>query len=98
MAKATAASVVFPPAQEMAPLALQALASKYVAKASPTPATVNLTGDLEITSVSIITISGFFGKNRYWSKIPSSVYKTDRALQGASVDAIVGHTTTGLFV
>ena len=96
LAKAIAASVVLPPAQEIAPLALHALASKYVAKASPMPATVNLTGDFDITSVSIITISGFFGRNRYWSKTPSSVYKTDRALHGASVDAIVGHTTTGL--
>ena len=72
-ASAMAASVVFPPAQEVAPLLLHALASKYVASASPIPATVRRTGDFAIISVSIRTILGFAGRNRYFSNTPSAV-------------------------
>ncbi len=45
-----------------------ARASKYVASASPIPETVSLTGDCAITSVSMRTISGLEGRNRYSSK------------------------------
>ena len=37
-------------------------------------------------------------KNRYFSNSPSGVYTTDKALHGASVDAIVGTTITGISV
>ena len=72
-ARAIAALVDLPFTHVCASLAAQARASKYVAKASPMPATVSRTGDFVMTSVSINTMSGFLGKNRYSSKTPSSV-------------------------
>lgn len=46
-------------------------------------------------SVSIRTRFGFAGRKRYFSNTPSSVYTTDSALHGASVDAMVGQMNTG---
>src|SRR4030042_4153191 len=71
-------------------------ASKYVDKASPMPATRNLTGALAITAVSTRTRSGFLSKKKYSSNSLFSVYMTVNALVGASVEAIVGTTITGL--
>ena len=95
---ARAAFVAFPPAIDVAFESTHAFASKYVERASPIPATNSLTGAFTIISVSIITISGFDFKNRYFSNSPSGVYTTDKALHGASVDAIVGTTITGISV
>ena len=62
------------------------------------PATKSLAGALVIIEVSTNTKSGFLGSNRYSEKVPSFVYITERALQGASVEATVGAITTGVFL
>ena len=65
--------VDLPPAQVPASASTQALASNQVARASPMPETVRRTGEAAITVVSMRTMLGLDGRNRYSSKAPSSV-------------------------
>ena len=69
-------------------------ASNHVARASPMPAIRKRVGAAATTEVSTTTASGLRSQKRYSRNSPSELYTTDSALVGASVDAIVGTTTS----